>query len=393
VPNPHKESSCETTYAECPHELKTDKCKLLPSMFAPEEEEIRGAMTHCRRFLPHVMNTGGFFVVIFEKVAAFGMSAKSRRAADNQKRRENRESREMTLEKASEGESACASGEVLQEHVDPSSTQAEPTVEAPVADVEEISGVAEVARDRVAEELGQRKKGEGGPRLQRFLPREGLFLDQRGDVDWPAIKEFYGFDDAITSRVVSWRGGKKSDVKLWLVSERAALFLRGEVRLPVRTVQAGVPFLVESSSHHVDAFSWQLVQDGLATLVELGLRRRLTVGMEFMAKLLVDRCVPLTDISTLPDVENLKDSTGALRLGSVAVVLEGSTGGPFLAVAANIAEDSLETTIKPADATSLLKDLEGQPSVDSILGGTVKLNTADGSVEEHEEAEHDAEQT
>merc|ERR1719316_1570604 len=64
--------------------------KLLPSMFPPlsnaqDSEEIRTQLKQCcRRFLPHLMNTGGFFVVAIEKIAE--APASSRQARKNRDR-------------------------------------------------------------------------------------------------------------------------------------------------------------------------------------------------------------------------------------------------------------------------------------------------------------------
>ena len=68
------------TYADVPEEKKK---KITPSLFPPTEEEAKEFhLERCMRFLPHLMNTGGFFVAVLEKVGQTEHEIKMRKADD-----------------------------------------------------------------------------------------------------------------------------------------------------------------------------------------------------------------------------------------------------------------------------------------------------------------------
>ncbi|KAF4696040.1 hypothetical protein FOZ60_002272 [Perkinsus olseni] len=53
-------------YEDTPEQYKM---KMLSSMWPPTDESIKTQLTHCRRFFPHDLNAGGFFVAAFEKLS------------------------------------------------------------------------------------------------------------------------------------------------------------------------------------------------------------------------------------------------------------------------------------------------------------------------------------
>ncbi|CAK0825095.1 unnamed protein product, partial [Prorocentrum cordatum] len=72
------------SFSQVPTELRDCKSKIMPSMFPPAGEGTEGigaALKNCRRLLPHLMDTGGFFVAVLEKRKELRASARVRREA------------------------------------------------------------------------------------------------------------------------------------------------------------------------------------------------------------------------------------------------------------------------------------------------------------------------
>lgn len=69
-----KGSAPYTWYSDFAAVPESRRQQICASMFpgsAPEEAELRAQLRHCMRVLPHLQDSGGFFVAVFEKVAAW----------------------------------------------------------------------------------------------------------------------------------------------------------------------------------------------------------------------------------------------------------------------------------------------------------------------------------
>eukprot|EP00928_Gymnodinium_smaydae_P046487 TRINITY_DN30978_c0_g1_i1.p1 TRINITY_DN30978_c0_g1~~TRINITY_DN30978_c0_g1_i1.p1 ORF type:complete len:801 (+),score=209.27 TRINITY_DN30978_c0_g1_i1:76-2478(+) len=379
VPSPAEDGVVYEDYADVPTERRSGKNRLLPSMFAPKAGEehtdriLAQVKSCCCRMLPHLMDTGGFFVAAFEKKAEFRPSAKVRRNAARQQPRAGKGEEENAAEPGGAGaEEPAAADEPMPEGGDADETAAAAATDAG----DDADGKAAAS---TAQSAGPQK-----PANLRPISREyGKASERMAADDLAEVAAFYGFDEALLERIFL-RGN--AERQMYLQSPGAARFLRAQARLPTRMVLTGVLTLQRSESYHVRACPWQLVQEGLSALCSTGglHRRRLRLRRPLLRRLLAERELTLAEVqAAVPagDAEGLQTcasaegdagtAPGSLRPGSVAVELipDGdAVGAPRVVLAALISEAMLECSASNADMAALLEDLGEQPCVEDILG-------------------------
>jgi len=378
-----------TSYSDVPQELKQCKCKLLPTMFPPTGEgsaEIRASVRkNCRRLLPHLMDTGGFFVAAFEKVAEFKPSAKARREDRNQQIRKQQqgiaEASASAGGTASPGEPAVAAagggnGAEARERAAPAT---ELQTGPPEVEGTSVSGGAQAC--------GAPTMPSGLRRLQKeYVPLKNY------PAMWEEIRDYYGFDEASAQCLVR---RSENDQRVFLISRGLERFMSAETKLPTRMVLCGVVALERASSCHVRACPWRLTQQGIAAVSALGLRRRLSASKDFLISLLREKEMSLEDVraaASRGDIRGLEqlggDAGGELCPGSLAVVFDSGSEGPCgaVSVAANLAEDMLELAVGCATETAaILEELQGQPPVDQILQAPPEIVGDGGAAADDEE--------
>ena len=69
-----KEGDLYSTWSEVPENLSTTLIR--PEHFPTEDKEVLEQLKRCVRVLPHLQNTGGFFVALLEKVEALPWESK-----------------------------------------------------------------------------------------------------------------------------------------------------------------------------------------------------------------------------------------------------------------------------------------------------------------------------
>lgn len=346
VPNPLKDDAFFEAYDAVPSECREGKNRLLPTMFAPFGEAAKlwePVRIHCRRLLPHLMDTGGFFVATFEKKANFLPSAKARRVA-----------------------AAAARAQVA---TTPGSNDGPPDAEG--ADTADGAEPVEDPTPSVSSKPSQ---------ALRRVSKEYWPIEQGlGAAEWKDLSTFFGFASNVKERLVVRTEGDKN---VFLYSEGAAQLLRQETRLPTRMVMCGVLVLQRTGCHHEKASPWRLVQDGVSQLCCLGLKRRLACSRAFLSKLLRERELSLTEIRlacssgdivgfevfSAPDDESIR-SPGSLAL---TILDKGEDVVPF-AMSAVLSETALELQGTALELACLLEDLNGQPSIEDILNGSVSV--------------------
>eukprot|EP00913_Durusdinium_trenchii_P011619 g10913.t1 len=188
VPNPEKTGEFFEDFESAPNEVKSGKTKLLSTMYPPTgdfKEQWEQVRRYCRRLLPHLMDTGGFFIATFEKRADLAPSAKARR---EEKRAQLKEETTETAE-------------------------------------------AEAEEEKEKEPEKPKEKVVFRRLTKEYLPVDSVLPE------WPEVLDFYGLDVSLSHRFVMRAEGDKS---IFLVSEAAAELLRQEVKLPTRMVMCGV---------------------------------------------------------------------------------------------------------------------------------------------------------
>lgn len=335
VPNPETTGEFFEDFETTPKEAKTGKTKLLSTMYPPTgdfKDQWESVRRNCRRMLPHLMDTGGFFVATFEKRAHLAPSAKARREARAAQRKE-------------------------------AEAEAEPAAEAAEADVE-VADVEEKEPEK--SEKSEKPKAEV---IFRRLTKEYVPVAEVLS-DWKEILDFYGLDASLSHRFVMRAEGDKS---IFFISEAVAELLRQEVKLPTRMVMCGVAAFQRTGAHHERACPWQLAQEGAAQLSQ-ALKRQLTCSRSFLRKLLAEKELTIPEVRSaaaegeVNGLEALLDGD-ALRPGSIALTLRSGPDEekvPY-AVVANVSEGALELQLRPQEAASLLEDLAGQPTVQEML--------------------------
>jgi len=376
------------SYDDVPKEVREGKCKLLASMFPPVGEGSAGIGTqvqkHCRRFLPHLMDTGGFFVCVLEKRAELKPSAKARREDKRV---------QIQAQKAAQQQDAAAG------------PSAEKPSEATKAD--DSADRSSATASGAGSENSSAAKSDAAPPASPAAP-QGLKSITReyvrlGEDMWKEIRDFYGLDEAVAPRFVQRSG---SDQRVFLLSEGGERLLRSETKMPTRMVLCGVIALEKANSHHVLACPWRLAQQGVAAMNMLGLKRRIFTSKEFLLRLLKEKELSLDEVreaATKGSIQGLEafrcgaQGSSDLRPGSLAVVYDGkadaSGGSRWLSVAASMSDDMLELAVGSASETSsLLEELEGQPEVEQILSAPVDGTAAEDEPDEEAAADADADQ-
>lgn len=335
-------------------------------------------------------------MTVFEKRAELRPSAKSRRNARAKVRAE----AELAAA-ASAGSAPTAMGEEAAPAAPEDDREAEE-----VAEEEEDDDAGEVeAVDDADADASAPPTVPQPPKNMRTVTREYEEVSKALPDEWLAVAAYYGLDSSMAGRLFL-RGTVQRQV--YLMSEGAASLLRCQTRLPTRMVLSGVLALQRSLSHHIDACPWQLEQDGLLAMCAQGLTRRVFFRRPLFRRLLVERELTLTEVESAAAAGEARglgalakapaggDGTQArLRPGSLAVQLlpeegEAATSN-FIVVAARISDDCFELAAKNVEVASLLEDLDGQPSVDDILGAPAPAAEAEAeSLEEKPQESADA---
>lgn len=367
------------TYEEVPHERKSsDKNRMLPSMFPPPKTEEGMAVAasinqHCRRMLPHLMDTGGFFVVAFEKIAECKPSARARREGKRTQILEARaEARKVEQGKEKEQQEQAPAGDAVATSAETIATTGNAaSASASAGDSAEAAGdaPATAASSEAVPEGGEIDGGEivrGPPAGMKPMTREFAAVKDEDEAIWDQVRDFYGLDEKTAGRFqMRLKGGDKN---IFLISEGMERFLRSETKMPTRLVLCGVPVLKRAQCYQEGACPFQLDQAGTLCLATLGLKRRLTVKKDFLLTLLREKEITLAQVreaAATGSVCGLEALGGdSPRPGSIVIALEGIPC--LLAVAADLTEGMLELAVGK-EVTALVDELQGQPSVADIL--------------------------
>ena len=87
-----KEGDLYSTWLEVPENLQ--KTVIRPEHFPTEDQEVLQQLKKCVRVLPHLQNTGGFFVALLEKVEALPWESKREKVFEETEKKEEVEKKE-----------------------------------------------------------------------------------------------------------------------------------------------------------------------------------------------------------------------------------------------------------------------------------------------------------
>lgn len=196
------------------------------------EESDKMHLERCLRLYPHMQDTGGFFVAVFEKIEEIGAAG----IAEAKARRE-----------ASLAAKSAATSEADSETV---KCDNQPTVSEPA-----VPNLEDVIED-----------GEEQDRKRGFKEDPFIFQDEKGEGDWwPEVKEFYGFLDSWPENQLFTRNsgpGKKRNVYFASKLIRDLLTINDPDKL--RIINCGTKVLTRSDAKDAPC-DLRLCMDGINT--------------------------------------------------------------------------------------------------------------------------------
>lgn len=256
-----------SSYEEVPEDEKKD---FEETMFPPKNiSELN--IERCLRIFPHLQDTGGFFVAVFEKVAPYGSldlyEKKKLEKAQAKEEHENRVAEAMKEEKKTDGSEVEAS---------------------------------EVKSDEEGTETKRRKLNNFQAQKELRIPEPSqdenkkvfsieqpfIFLSEE-DANIMAIKEFYGLDPSFPSNqwVVRSEGGNHRTI--YFISESVKSILNAEDSHRILVVNTGVKMFYRNEGDGNVRCVYRLVNDGLNTLVPyLSKKRKVNVKFDDIRVLL-----------------------------------------------------------------------------------------------------------
>ncbi|KAI8036204.1 tRNA (cytosine(34)-C(5))-methyltransferase [Drosophila gunungcola] len=247
-----------TSFDEVPESLHTI---IRPGMFPlPAAEMASIGLEKCIRVLPHLQDSGGFFVAVLEK------------------------RRQLAFEK-NDVAALVEQNEMAKQPVSPPT---EP----------ELDGRGQPVGEKAVPWGPQRKKR----RLHGYKEDPYVFFGEN-DADYAAIKEFYQLDESLSQRCLLTRCITEKKKNIYYCSERIRdLVVNNEHNIKI--INTGVKTFVRCENRHT-VHPFRLAQEGLQTSnAFMGANRRIQVEREDLVMML--NC---TDPTQPPSTHELKKET------------------------------------------------------------------------------------
>lgn len=354
VPHPDDASMCWERFEEVPAESLDQHSKLIKaSMFPPSTEADKAAWTrassHCRRFLPHVVGSGGFFVAAFEKL---GDKAKLNKVASRRAKAQPPEAND---------ESTCAGDECCKESLPNTEPECDRDVEneegyevAPDASsVAQLGVVSPDASEAMIDDKPFNPPARGGSKSHKRAPQaisdyETIAID---DPSWLAAVAFYGFDVALAARLVRSKSCPKN---VYFVSDEVLQFLNALASVKPRLLHTGVRALVQmGASKDRKSDTWRIANEGVRILLGHGLERRISVSRRVLSRLLGEAEITRDDLLAAAGAKEVQ-GLRSLAVGPARAREKLLLPGKAAETLADIKADSVDTTALAEDQLDLL---------------------------------------
>jgi len=436
VPHPDDAGVCWRRHEDVPTELQ-QKIPLSAFPAAPgsaDAETWAKVCCHCRRFLPHVVLGGGFFVAVLEKTAQaehFRKTSSCRpsagppvKAANDDKCHESNSkdlcssSRDGELTRDGQGDPAgCSSvaeatgdgdiGSACQGDEESSSAAKAAGNVEDRGDELECAAAAASGADGTNRDCRPVREGKACRGRQQRMFRVGEFEALRpDDPGWMRAAAFFGLDPDLANHLCR---REKNPKRLYLVSEEAGGFLQAQAKLKLRVASAGVRILEQlNAGRDGGPPAWRLAQEGLPELLRRGLRRRIAVSRRLLVQLLRARELPAEglleaarageveglerleaseagpagrsegDVAAAATAERPRGAPQRLAPGSLAVTLlpeAGEERPSTLALAALLSGRVLQAYAPEAEAKAILESFELEMQTAAILYGKAEQGT------------------
>ena len=314
-------------HADLPAALKKT---VLPSVFPPTPEEAAEFhLERCLRVLPHVQDTGGFFVAVLEKVAPTAAidaleEAKDRAAA---------EAAEAAAKEAAEREARLAA-ETEEERAERLQREA---AEEEARKKAKLSAEEKERRMRERKVARMRGKEDNEP-----LVAIATLPEQRETL--ATIKSFYGIDDAFPVDQLITRNRDAS--RMLFVSRGVHELIEGVPEGGSKIVHVGLKLLQNQKQRHVVGCNYRFSMEALAWVVPHLGKRVVNVAMDDFKVLLTNENPLFSDFAT----EEARKGIAEIEPGCFVVAVKDI---PNMTLSAWRGSDNCHLLVPKEDITSL----------------------------------------
>uniref|UniRef100_A0A7S0ZSW8 SAM-dependent MTase RsmB/NOP-type domain-containing protein n=1 Tax=Noctiluca scintillans TaxID=2966 RepID=A0A7S0ZSW8_NOCSC len=327
----------------------------------------------CRRFLPHRVQGGGFFVAVLEKI------------------------RELPAPLSNAGRVVprtplvgdLAGVTVTHEPPEHPSTESVPDIvreETSSPNCPEREDGDEVNAGMVIQDAQKMLKASSGTRRNTRFRKLCAATDyapvEVEDPAWLAASSFFGFDAQVARRFCAHCDGKR----LYRVSDSARRFLSAQSSRQLKVYSAGIRVMECLNSPAGATRRFRFVQDGIRSLVALGIKRRFEVSPRVLQRLLQEQSIPISDLrngfqdgEVQSSLSMLGQDGSPVQCGPVLVTLLPDVKSPWtsdLAVSALLAVDRLESYVTKSVGMALSDTFQLRARAAAILNDTATSTDA-----------------
>ena len=303
-----------TSHAELPPQLRKT---ILPSVFPPTAEEAAEFhLERCLRVLPHVQDTGGFFVAVLEKIAPSDSIDALEAAKDAAAAAEEEQQKQQQQEK-----------EVEVENKEKDKEKQKPKLSA------------EEKEKRMRERKVARMRGKEN---NEPLVAVATLPEQQGTL--ATIRDFYGIDAGFPVEQLITRN--KDASRMLFVSRGVHELIEGVPEGGSKIVHVGLKLLQNQKQRHEVGCNYRFSMEALAWVVPHLHKRVVQIAMDDFKVLLTNENPLFSDFAT----EEARTAIAAIEPGCFVAAVRDI---PHMALSAWRGSDNCHLLVPKEDITSL----------------------------------------
>eukprot|EP00398_MALV-I-01_sp_L67-1_P000490 gene491-507_t len=329
------------SHEDVPEELKF---KMKKTLWPPTDQAVLDQLPLSRRFLPHVMDTGGFFVATFERVSGFA------KPEDALPQKEDEEE------------------EAVSEPASPEPTEEKSEEKSEQKNVESGDGKKKEWVPMSRKEKRERKRSKNMSK-GTWLPWTQEFKELSDEI-YNDIKTFFDLPDDFPRERLKLRmtNNNMSKAHIYFMSESNVEFLKCQVRSPMRAVHCGVKVFSKQQDFNSLDNDWRLCQEGMQAFAPFLKKRTLTVSKELFTSLVEDNFLTVPDLLKLDCFKKiLKTDSENVSPGAVYVVCEDKFKNeppPFATCI--VTPSNMQICVEPHELTGIKAAIDTKPLSDLV---------------------------